>query len=78
MKNSLREYRLKNGLSLRQLSEKTNISYGLLGFYESGRRSPSFKNADRIASFFKVPLETVFPQFERLSPKHENTTNQTV
>jgi len=78
MNNKLKELRTKHGLTIRELGRKTNISAQALSFYESGFRSPKFQYAERIAYFFSVPVESIFPQFKRMSPYENNNTNKAV
>ncbi len=45
----LREVRLKNNMSIRQLSRKTGISKSHLNYIENGEREPSLSMIIRIA-----------------------------
>lgn len=53
----LRELRLKSNMSLRELSEKLNISFSALGNYERNNREPNFDTLKKIADFFDVSLD---------------------
>ena len=41
--NRIKNLRLENGLSLRDLASELNISYSSLGKYERGEQEPSFE-----------------------------------
>lgn len=53
----LRSQREDAGLSLRELSEKTGISYQALHHYEKGDRDPSIWNVKKISDFFNVSID---------------------
>ena len=61
MKNqiSLSSLRTAKGLSQRELANALNFSAGIIGLYETGKRTPSLKNAKIIANFFEVSLEDI-------------------
>lgn len=61
MKNqiSLSSLRTAKGLSQRELANALNFSVGIIGLYETGKRTPSLKNAKIIANFFEVSLEDI-------------------
>jgi len=71
--NTLKTLRIKKGLTLRQLSKELELPFTTLHSYESGFRQPSFEVADRIAAFFGVPIEEIFPRYKRRSPYPKNT-----
>lgn len=52
---------IKNGkgLSQRELANALNFSAGIIGLYETGKRTPSLKNAKIIANYFDVALEDI-------------------
>lgn len=51
--------RMNKGLSQRDLADELNISAGIIGLYETGKRTPSLKNAKIIAKYFEVSLEDI-------------------
>ena len=61
MKNqiSLSSLRTAKGLSQRELANALNFSAGIIGLYETGKRTPSLKNAKIIANFLEVSLEDI-------------------
>jgi len=72
MRNTLKELRIKQGLTHRELAKKTGVNHTSIFYYETGARNPTFKTAYRLASFFGVPLGTLFPQFD---PDNQNNNN---
>lgn len=72
---TLKKLREKENLSLRQLGEKLNIHWTTIHSFETGKRSPSFETADKIASYFNVPIEHIFPRYKRESPYPKDTAN---
>lgn len=72
---TLKNLREKENLTLRQLGEKLNIHWTTLHSFETGRRSPSFETADKIAHYFDIPIEELFPKYKRISPYPECTTS---
>ena len=54
--SSLREVK---GLSQKELANELNVSVGLIGLYETGRRKPSFDRAMQIARYFDTPVERI-------------------
>jgi len=47
----------KNNVNKNKLAVKTGISSGLISDWEFGRKSPSLKNAIKIADYFNVSLD---------------------
>ncbi|NLT44101.1 MAG: helix-turn-helix transcriptional regulator [Thermotogaceae bacterium] len=74
MRNNLRSFLLKNNITTKELSTKTGISQSLISMIQNGQRNPSFTVADRIASYFQIPVEDLFPQFKRQSPYPKHTS----
>lgn len=52
--NRIRELRIKEGLTQKQLAEKANVSYHSINSYESGRRTPSGKVLVKLETLFGV------------------------
>jgi len=67
--NKVEEFRERLGLTRTELARKAEINYMTLWLIE---REPDYKTsyqtADKICSILGLPLETVFPEFERKSP----------
>ncbi|MEK1302520.1 helix-turn-helix transcriptional regulator [Limosilactobacillus fermentum] len=64
MKNRITELREEKGLSMRKLSESLkekglSLSTDSLSKYERGVRNPKIENWEKLAEFFKVPVEYV-------------------
>lgn len=56
---SLSSLRDVKGLSQRDLAHELNVSVGLIGLYETGKRKPSFDRALQIAKYFDTPVEKI-------------------
>ncbi len=70
----LKKLRMSQNITVTELSKKTNIPQPSLTLIENGQRNPSFAVADRIASYFQIPVEDLFPQFKRQSPYPKHTS----
>lgn len=55
----LSRLREAKGMSQKDLANELNVSIGLIGLYETGRRKPSFDRAIQIAKFFDLPVEKI-------------------
>lgn len=55
----LSRLREAKGMSQKDLANELNVSIGLIGLYETGRRKPSFDRAMQIAKFFDLPVEKI-------------------
>jgi len=64
----LRDIRKSRGMTQEQLAKILNVNRTTITHIETGRMNPTFENADKIASYFNIPLETIFPIYERTSP----------
>lgn len=54
------EVRIKEGLSLRKLSELTGISKTRLNDIENEKRSPTLDELERIANILEVRIESLY------------------
>lgn len=70
----LKKLRMSQNITVTELSKKTNIPQPSLTLIENGQRNPSFRVADRIAFYFQIPVEDLFPQFKRHSPYPKHTS----
>lgn len=53
----LKTYRKTNGLSLQELSRKTNLSISYLSLLENGKRkNPSLDTLDKLATIFEIEI----------------------
>jgi XRE family transcriptional regulator of biofilm formation len=60
-KNKIREYRLKKGMSLKELADKAEISAGYLCHLEKGTRAnPSIKVIEKIANVLGKNISDLF------------------
>ena len=64
MKNRLEELREKAGLTQEILAEKVEVSRQTIGSLEAGRYNPSIQLAFKLARFFNVTIEELFPYEE--------------
>ena len=68
---SIKQLRMRKGISQEQLAERLGISRSTLSRIETGKvKITDFFLADDIAAFFEIPVEILFPEFllERKSP----------
>lgn len=57
---NLKRLRVKNGLTLKEASEKLGFPMGSLGIYENGYCKPSKKRIERLAEFYGVTEEYLY------------------
>lgn len=60
MKRSLCELRNTKGKTQRQVAQDNGIALSTVAMYEIGARTPSLKNAKKLASYFGVKVEDIF------------------
>lgn len=53
------DLRVAKGISQKKFAQEINVSPGLIGMYETGKRKPSLKKALMIAKYFDVPVESI-------------------
>lgn len=58
--NKLRKIRLKQGLTLRQLDHKSNITATAICDIENGKNTPNLETADKIAKSLSVSIYDVW------------------
>lgn len=68
--------RSMKGVSQKQLACDINVSPGLIGMYETGKRRPSLEKALAIAEYFNVSVENIL--FAKCDLTEGVTINQTV
>ena len=56
----LKEIRKAQNLTMKQVSERSNISESMLSLIESGKRTPSVRSAQRIAAALGVEWTKFF------------------
>ena len=60
-KNKIREYRKKQAMTLKELSDKIGISSGYLCHLERGtRKNPSIKTMEKIANALQKSITDIF------------------
>lgn len=56
----IRQQREANNLSVRDLADKLDVSFGFVGHLESGRKAPTTDMLRRLARALRVPVEDLF------------------
>lgn len=56
---SLKQLRLANHLTQKQLGLKLGVSESCVSLWESGKRFPRLKHLKKIAKFFQIELESL-------------------
>lgn len=60
-KNRIKEYRIKSGLTIRELADKSNVSVGYICHLEKGKRSnPSTEVMEDIAIALNKSIAEIF------------------
>jgi len=62
---ALREWRLKRGWTLEELSDLTGRSVSVLSRYETGHRMPRPATRVRISRLLNAPIRELFPLNEK-------------
>lgn len=60
MKNKIREYRERAGLTQEQLASLLRVSQTTISFFESGKRFPDVTCALRMALILRCKVEDIF------------------
>ncbi|MXP10367.1 helix-turn-helix transcriptional regulator [Pseudoblastomonas halimionae] len=61
MKNGLRGYRTHRGLSQLELADAVEVTRQSIIAMEAEKYAPSLPMAYRLAAYFNVPVEAIFP-----------------
>lgn len=61
MKNGLRSYRTTRGMSQLELADAIEVTRQSIIAIEAEKYDPSLPMAYRLAAYFEVPVETLFP-----------------
>lgn len=56
---ALATLRASKGMSQKDLAELMGVSPGLIGLYETGKRSPSLLRAKQISMIFDISLDNI-------------------
>ena len=56
----IRQHREANKLSVRDLADKLNVSFGFVGHLEAGRKAPTTEMLRKLARALRVPVEDLF------------------
>jgi putative transcriptional regulator len=60
VRNGVREFREKRGLTQKELGERVGVSRQAINAIETGKFDPSIRLAHDLARFFGVPIEALF------------------
>jgi len=60
MKNKIKEFRTKLGITQEELAEKAGVRRETIVFLEQGKYNPSLKLALNIAKKLKTPIDELF------------------
>ena len=58
-KDMLKYFRMREGLSQRELAKRIGISSSTISMYEIGAREPDFETEELLADFFNTDLDTL-------------------
>ena len=72
----LREIRKAQNLTMKQVSERSDISESMLSLIESGKRTPSVRSAQRIAAALGVEWTKFFDPINRQEEQSLETERQ--
>ncbi|QKI90145.1 helix-turn-helix domain-containing protein [Thiomicrorhabdus xiamenensis] len=61
---TIHEFRKKQGLTIAEVSEQSNISRGMLSKIENGQVSPSLDSLLRISQALGIPISALFKEFD--------------
>lgn len=75
--DKIRELRKNNKLTLKELSERTELSISFISDIENGRRNPRLENLRKIADAFNVEVGELLDENEHFIIK-ENPADYTV
>ena len=67
--DNIRKYRKDKGITLKQLSDKTGISFSAIAMYERGSAEPSLEKIQRIAEELGVNVEDILGETHKPIPK---------
>lgn len=71
---NIRDARLREGMTLRQLGQQIGTSASAVCMYENGKRLPSVMTVSLIADVLSVSLDDLVPQ---VSPVYDDDVDQT-
>ena len=63
MKNRLREVRKEQGLSVKQVSELSNLDKSTIYHYENGRRKPDIDTVNKLCKIYECSISRLYPDF---------------
>lgn len=57
---TLKELRIKNGYTQRQVAKSTNTTVTYISLLENGHKNPSDKMKEKLANLYKCGIEKIF------------------
>lgn len=72
----IKEIRKAQNLTMKQVSERSNISESMLSLIESGKRTPSVRSAQRIAAALGVEWTKFFEPINQQEEQSLETERQ--
>jgi transcriptional regulator with XRE-family HTH domain len=58
-RRTIRQWRIENGLTQRQLAERLGVTHITIGNWENGRNAPSAHQLMALGSVFGIPVERI-------------------
>jgi HTH-type transcriptional regulator, competence development regulator len=71
--NNLKQYRIKKGLSQKELADRFNVSPSSITMYETGQREPNFTLLDKMATFFDVTTDLLLGRNVTLEQSNDDS-----
>jgi len=68
-RRTIRQWRIENGLTQRQLAERLGVTHITIGNWENGRNAPSAYQLVALGAVFDVPVERI--NFDRDTARSE-------
>jgi transcriptional regulator with XRE-family HTH domain len=68
-RRTIRQWRIENGLTQRQLAERLGVTHITIGNWENGRNAPSAYQLVALGRVFNVPVEQI--NFDRDTARSE-------
>jgi transcriptional regulator with XRE-family HTH domain len=68
-RRTIRQWRIANGLTQRQLAERLGVTHITIGNWENGRNAPSAHQLIALGSVFGIPVERII--FDREAARAE-------
>lgn len=73
---NIRENRNRQGLTIEELAEKSNISVSFLSYIETGKKKPSLSTLFNIAKGLKIDISNLFITSKKVKYESQDDLNQ--